>query len=417
LKALIILILLGACVCWGDDPVLLNSGTSAAGWSAPQPIAVATESGSIPMLKRTRGLGSPGLPVEYVYPPDGSCIIFREAAQSTNYCYFSIAGRLVCVTSVGTDLQFRTAVPLLAGESVESYADEWLASNLRGQLRTSGLENPLLSCRLLLIFGRQALVPHQFLVQNCFISSMLLTNNTVTLSLHTITDYDLRLTFSSDLQLLSAAQNGTPRPTLLDGQHSFDGGNKPWTQKQVVVESSDGPTNAWACDKAFDAPGYVMRSGIPAVGPMIPHAPSIRLLVMPSGDVWVGPSFCKLALVNGKIIGVTVFRQTGQLMAFVGPRVRIPMAEGVRISAIQALRSQVEAQVATGSFPPPDKTINVAGLFTDNAALQGQDTSIQALTLEGSTLVVDIAVSAVERSELLRVKLAPDLQVLSAERK
>ncbi len=168
------------------------------------------------------------------------------------------------------------------------------------------------------------------------------------------TGQDFSITLSSDLDVLSASMDGK-RVLVVRNALERSGALQEWSDPaRTVVPSTQGKIAALLCDRVYaraDGSGEQARAK--------------ALVLQSTGDVWIGPSDCRVAAVGERILGVT--GRDGDLLLFAGPRTRIPLSQG----SSQAFEAELvkfdnvfEANQCAWS---PDAKKNLVELFQGDA--------------------------------------------------
>jgi hypothetical protein len=389
-------------LCCAAASLIPEATNAAEDWSTPVQISIPSDGGVITVLKQT--VEHCGYPIDLLYSQDGSSVWIGESQQA----YFDVKGQIWGGHAVGRNLLFTPPVPALSGTAIASIADNWL------ELRRTGTEpKPDPRFNLTFVFGASAFGGGLRAMSGptFTISRVTPTSTNISFNLRATSGNDLGLTFSPDWNLISATKNGVDILPMLDGKFPLD--QQPWSPRSVTLQSTTGPVTATAYDTPFDGEVVTNANFGAITTERIPYAPNVQVLVLPSGDLWIGPSpFAKLAMMNGKILGFIPSRQTGELLVFVGPRKHIPMEDGKRIAAFRKVLDEVEAQVATNKLIP-DKIVKLSSLFNDDPNFANDsEILVRGIAFEGTNLVVNLR----SLKGNLVIKFTPDLEILTAER-
>ncbi len=390
--------------------LIAGESTSPGVWSEPESINLPSENGPMPAIKKTCRVPNGGRHsfIDLIYYPEYKSVWIGDRMPN----YFSINGAIWSAKGNGGSLlQLLGPRSVPGGQTVGEYANQWITEVIQGKIVSQGM----VMFDLATIFGVKPLLDptSSKRATALAITSIQFTNQTTVFNLQTRNGNQFQMAFSSDIQLVSASLNGRPVPVLVDGK--ITGSPNPWTQRKIMVQSASGPVPADACERLFLPPGAV---DVPGLGkgsqPVIPYAPGFCVAVLPSGQVWSGPSKCLLALVDDQVLGFTINPQTRELLAFGGPRAPISMEPGQTAPALKKLQAQVEAAVSGGAIVP-SHTIKIASLFNgDEALAKGADLSLRRLSVEDKNLV--LVVRHLQGHENLTVTFTPDLKVIAAER-
>jgi hypothetical protein len=399
-------------------PALWSDALDGVGyWSDVMKIAPLAESGTAAAVSQryyfTNTAGPLGLPIELVYSPTTSSVWMGYPRQS----YFELAGAMWSANAEGHALEFIGPRTVLPDQSVRAFADQWVADYVAGKFIWPSYHEGVVQFSLGQIFGDEALTDanSDMMGTGLSITSIQLTNNTVDVRLRVRNGNEFELAFSPEFQLLSAAQNGKPTATLLDGRVPLRGGSNPWASRKVLLNSTKGAVEANLCARTFLSGEHLDVPGIGRTSQArIPYALGIGVLVLANGDVWVGPSDSRWALLNDDIIGIKLYRPTQELLVFKGWRTRIPTSDGQRIPALQKLLAQVESEVAAGSLPFTQK-LKLSDVFAGDAALPNDpDISLRKFYLDGDRLT--LVLRHPQANENLFINLTPELQTVSIQR-
>ncbi len=385
-------------------------------WSEPTPLTLVSENGPMQATKQscraTNGFFAPL--IDIIYGSDNKSVWIGYSRPMTTY--FSLNGAIWSAKGNGAQsLELIRPRTMPTGQLMREFGNQWIAELLQGKKHWPSYEQGVVLFNLARIFGINALCDLTSSMQGntLAITSIQFTNHNVAFNLQTRNGNQFQLVLSSDIELVSAAQNGHPVSVLVDAR--MPGSQNPWTQRKIMVQSANVPVPADSCERLFVLPEAV---DVPGLGkgsmPVISYSPSFCVAVLPTGQVWSGPAKCLLAQVDEKIMGFTINPQTRELLVFGGPRAQISMEPGQTMPALRKVLAEVEAEVATGTIVPM-RTIKIASLFDgDQTLTNGADLSLRRLSIEGKNLV--LVVRNLQGHENLTVTLAPSLEVVSASR-
>ncbi len=181
--------------------------------------------------------------------------------------------------------------------------------------------------------------------------------------------------------------NGQPVLVLQDGKLSdwkWANGFDPWNGPSATgVLSVTGALSA----AQFKKPLYLRYN---SAGRRADLTDSQAALLPATGDLWIGPIFAKLGLLNGTMVGLTTDRNGGNLLIYLAQPARIPMVEGQTIPAFQAALKGYEADLAA-CRAKPDKSVKISDLFTGKDAPElasAQDIELRQIQFAGNDLVL-----------------------------
>jgi hypothetical protein len=388
----------GLC-CFSLSVLILAGVITRADWSAPQEIMIPSERGPITVVKQTNLVGAEVVAVFALLYSPATRSLWVGPPQDQ---YFSMGGQIWSASAIGTGLHMIPSAPRLTTRDVNSSADKWIQKFRRGLTGWYDYKRGRVGFELADVFGHATFSPLKGF-NFCSIVKITPAQDGVTFALRSASGKDLEVKFSREFRLLSATENGTLVSTLLDGRLPGPGQPFPWRFIEVVLESSKGRVTASACDRHFVAAIVHNNSGHSETKPMISYAAEIRVLALNSGDIWIGPAYCKLAMMNGQILGFTVNRLTAELLVFVGPQTKIPMGDQDRIPAFAKVLRAVEGQVSRGSITP-DKTFKLSSLFHGDLELASdRDVALQSLSLVTNNVELDVVCYGVNKNRHFRV--------------
>ena len=435
----LIALLAAGCILGSEDPWVASAQT-ADGWSETRDATIATFEGSLAVQKRSRPI--PGDVVESVYCPPTQALLVGLAGERSYLLdnvertiaplYFAVGGRIASANARRPVLDLRWSITV-AAEDVTKVADQWVEDYRQRMTRQSWSEG-LVQFDLTAIFGSSVIIPAPSGSAPFSIEKLEVGADRVRFALRSYgrtetidaTRYppevehhddggeDLEVVFSPDFDLLSASRSGKPTVPLWDGRLSQPNRlDNSWYGGQCAVAATNGVLDVPTCAKRFFAGSEEVAPGVMALKPALPYVSSLRVAAMPTGDLWIGPSSCRLAWLEGRVLGFTIFAATGELVVYSGPRLRIPMADAERIPACRKVLAQVEREVESGTFPRADRVVKVSDLYgADEALAKADNLRVASVGIEGNRAVIEARGSG----QALRILMTPDLDVVAADR-
>jgi hypothetical protein len=105
-----------------------------------------------------------------------------------------------------------------------------------------------------------------------------------------------------------------------------------------------------------------------------------------SGDLWLGPTDCRVVVVDHRMLGARV-SQSRELWGFAGWRARLPLPpEGVGLFRQEALRFEAEFQASRYQWRP-DLELDIRSLFPgDSTFATNAEFSLRAVAVQDDRL-------------------------------
>ncbi len=336
-------------------------------WSEPAQIGIPSDVG--PLTVQTRTSAVSGHSVDLIYSAAYNAAWIGPRAGT----YFALNRVIWSCSAIGPRLALRHSVGSVTVDQLDAFAASWLEGS-RTQAWNRAEVAGTIAFDFMHVFGPRALMPygHAELVPSINLVSVAPEVGRVTFGCGCPAGNKLELVYSAQMDLLAGRINGEPVLLLLDGKLAdwkWPGGWRPWfAPEKVSVASPAGLVAALKCDSFL----------------------SEAILLPGSGDLWVGPKFCKLALLNGTMVGLTTDYKGGNLLIYLAQPARIPMVEGQTIPAFQAALKGYDADLAA-CRAKPDKSVKISDLFSGKDASElasAQGIELREIQFAGNDLVL-----------------------------
>ncbi len=382
-------------------------------WSAQEVLAAKSKAGPI-SLARLTCMVTQQLPdhpetssLEVVWDPGSGEVLFGDRPQR----YLVVGRKIWGVSQQGPILRVRQSEPFaVARDDILAVADRSLTKFIDVPNTDLWEDSTVRKLDLCSVFGYNTMhgggpglfpssVSQGDLAE---ISDVDVDDGVVTVKLRaTANGEGLCVTLGSNVQVLSASRAGNPVLVLRDGSIS----------SKVLGEWS-APDNGTLAAVRGEVASVVCNRTYPAQDSSGELASAKAVVLSGTGDMWIGPSVCKLAVVRGRILGVTV-EDHRDLLMFAGPRARIPLSpESIRVFEAELLQFEGAFQ-ASGRVWKPDSSMNLAELFKGEARFEAPfEFSLRKVIAreDGVVLTFNSGSPGVHAE----VVLGPDLQVVSS---
>ena len=379
-------------------------------WSPTEAMQIEGESGPEKVFRQTLLLNADsGTSIDLIYTPTTNAA-WIGVSQG---CYFRCAGSIWSVSEGGRSIVLRRGSEGAPPNGLAAWAESWLKDFYAG--KSDGPNSDRSWVRLyrpVEIFGAGTIYGDRRRSSNepgFGIERVHPTPTGVTLLLKPINGHLLELAFDQTIELLSSSVDGLVTPAL-KGSINSGSWTARWSERSVTVETANGPITARAFDRSFTA-GITNIPGIgPATTAAVPYAPVVRVLVMPSGQTWIGPSFCRIATVGNRIIGATVNRMTGELLVFRDSGNNISMHDIRRRQEFERLILEIEGRGAD-KLVKPDLALQIADLFPGgNQIAIDPDMRVTEMSPKADRFEVRIT----HTSGVLEIELTQELSVVTS---
>jgi hypothetical protein len=369
-------------------------------WSPAKEVLVSSTEGDVKLISRSctvqqrTELSSTSYPVDLLYFAPGGAIWIGRGYDR----YFVLGEAIYGVSTLGRGLLLSRSEQAEAnGSSTETIMERALEEFVADPWKKLSPEGATHTWDLGSIFGYGALLARGDVVgapKFAELTELNVSSDKVSYSLRSLAGHELGLTFDLDFKLLSASRDNRPVLVLFDGQSR----PREWSYpSDITIPSPDGSRTAVACSGRFfsqSGTGERIREGV-------------RAVVLQGGEVWIGPSDCRLALHTGRVFGVITDDQ-GQLSVFAGPRAVIPAAAPAwqTSKAFEDELGRFEQELRNGPLKAAIR-LNLVELFPGK-----QDFSIRGISCNADGVVLRFNTS--DARQLAVLTLNPQLAVASA---
>ena len=259
------------------------------------------------------------------------------------------------------------------------------------------------------VFGYDALhgKPHsaQFRGPGLELKNVSLTLDKATISFRGLyTGLDLSLSLNSKKEIVQAFRDSQALPVL---RRSFEcpADLGTWLCPSVKdLRSPSGPQAALSCGNEYtelDATGNWILLG---------RAKSIVLIA--TGDLWIGPDPCDLFAIGNKIVGVVIDHDSREVQFFVGPGVRLPLTSNTSETYVTEIRKFTEDFRTNQYHWAPDYRISIPALFAGDSRFDKNcEFSKRQISLNGDNLVIGLCSGNPQAYP--EITVGPEFQVLS----
>lgn len=319
--------------------------------------------------------------------------------------YFILGGSIYGIAVSADQLLVRRSEKsdAAADSSIDAITERALAEFFRNPHAHVSVEGATYTIDLSYVFGRNTLRPRRGGAQTSANPVSILEDRvdaeSVTVFMMNIVGNKLELTLDSAFQPISAANNGKSVLILHDGKLPFEA--PLWSPpKEFFVDSPLGEIVGQSSTR--EDKHSVDDSGRRRIV-------SIRAVVLPTGELWIGPSECWLACIDQRVVGLmTPFEDGSKLLVYAGPRAKLPIGAETR-AAFRKELAKFEAELTSGQFKE-DMRIDLPEIFkNDRTIVQDPDIAVKGISFDKSTLVVTLRTNDAHKD--LELKLTPELRV------
>ena len=174
---------------------------------------------------------------------------------------------------------------------------------------------------------------------------------------------------------------------------------------EVELPSPQGAVTALRFLRFFTAPGDSGEQSITL-------GSAKAVLAVASGDLWIGPNWCNLVVIDGRMLGIVVDTKAGEIQVFSGPRARLPLPVGTARAFQDQLRQFESSFIAGGYRFQPDWKVSLPGLFAgDDRFANGCKFNLYRVSTKGNAIVLYLTSSNPNAHP--EVTLSPDLKTIS----
>ena len=222
--------------------------------------------------------------------------------------------------------------------------------------------------------------------------------NSVTINLIALrsgTPLDVRL--NERMEVVEAHKGGRPWPVIRSTFKLSSEFDRWFSPLVTSLQSPTGIVSALRLRREYMAPN---DSG---VNPRLLGSAKALLLVT-SGELWIGPDQCRFAVVDGQIFGVMVDNQAAEIQVFRGQRARLPISHGTAPALETELRLFDQGFLKSEYRIQPDFSMSLPGRFA------GDDFNLASVSTRESALVLTLTSGIAEYPE---VTLSSDLKTIS----
>lgn len=385
-------------------------------WSSPQQTAVASSAGKSQILKRSANVTMlhPKLAeshtLDFLVDPASQAVWVGRVQEQYFILRDTIHGALIEETRLFIKLSEKVD-PALGGS--EALLEKELAEFMASPRKAPSVSEATYAIELDRIFGRRAIVPGRGRPEGwpkpMSLLEVKVKENTATFVLSTVAGYRLEVTFDSEFEPLLASKNGRSILILQNGKLPF--GMSQWSgPSEALVDTPEGTLTALVEHRSF----YPVEDG-----QKMPF-PHMRAVILPTGELWIGPANCRLAWVDDRILGLEVELESKDLLVYVGPRATLTL-DHTTSAVLKRELARFEAELKSDLFKETLR-INVFALFAqDPSFARDPELSVKAslglkrLDFENRELVLTLGTGS-PRTDL-EVRMNSTLKIASTRTK
>ena len=169
----------------------------------------------------------------------------------------------------------------------------------------------------------------------------------------------MSLTLGRDFEVISASREGRPVYVLDDSSPACVERRRWWGPPgNSVLPSPEGNVPVIRMYREYtsqDPSGENRRIGA-----------AMAVLVMETGQLWIGPDCCSMGVFGGRILGVKQDEAMQNLLVFTGPRAVIPLSpESRKLFWVEITKFEAEMEARQNQFKP-DLVKSVSELLADD---------------------------------------------------
>ena len=374
-------------------------------WSAPSTISVDSAAGPVQLVSKTCDVTIEGgrwtehKNLQFLFHPDLHEVWLGEPVER----YVVVGQKIWAPTLKGTHLMIRTSES--AGDAPDGYEqiiEQFLTKYLDHASTLYWMDGSVTIVPVLDVFGFEA--PGDFDSTPSAKPSLQLLNigvapNSVTINLialRTGTPLDVRL--NEKMEVVEAHKKGMPWP-VIRSTFKLSRDLDRWFSPLITrLQSPTGIVSALRLRRE-----YMAADDSGALTRLLGAAKA--LLLVASGDLWIGPDLCRFAVVDGQIFGVMVDNQAAEIQVFRGQRARLPIAQGTAPVLEAELRLFDQNFLKSEYRIQPDFSMSLPGRFA------GDDFNLVSVSTRESALVLTLTSGTAEYPE---VTLSSDLKTISS---
>ncbi len=367
-------------------------------WSKPEVLEIPSGESKVKVIRRRCDVietGLSGVPmkseIEMLYEPTTRELYLGRPETK----HVILRSRIFGIRPSSGSLQIAkssSAADLEGGE--EAIAEEFFSKVAQEPALSAWRDEESMSwLDLKRVFG-QVILPKgecRIMENSVNIVSVSSSSDAMVLSMTTLAGHKLSLTLNENLDILEAKQDGQPVLVLLDGRgpsgqgHIFDG----LGSRDVFTQG--GTIRARTCQRDYSLLG--------AGGEEIGSSTVVAAVMPDTGELWIGPASCKLARLEGGVVGFLV-ENRNELWVIRDQGVRIPPPpKGVAVfrEALQRFSSDFASHQERWSS---DLKVNLSQIVQANGlSCEGWDFRVDLgdSSFQGNSYVLRVDTSDVTR--------------------
>jgi hypothetical protein len=380
-------------------------------WSAPTNLTVRSATGDVQLVQRSCAVmrQQPASPqtrvIELDYYPAAGEVWIGEHPQR----YAVVGQKIWGLNTISRILKIKQSEAAGVATNGEALIINAFLQRFLDDPRTDfWLENTGQRIDLCNVFGYNSifLTAQGSRIQPAEITDLSLGTNSLTIALKSQAGFGLSLRLDPSLKIVGASRGGLPLPVLFETVLPSAELNEWFPPRVVEIASDHGKSEALSSSRS-----YFYNDAETGEESLMAAARSIVLIS--TGDLWIGPSECRLAVADGNIIGVMVDKEARELLVFTGPRARVPITLGSRVYLDQI--AQFESELRANQYRyEPDYRVKIPDLFAGTIDLRSNtDLGLRGVVIQGKNISVQINNNMVQGYP--QILLGPDGKVLSAK--
>jgi hypothetical protein len=238
------------------------------------------------------------------------------------------------------------------------------------------------------------------------LTNVSVTGNKVSVGFRITTDGSgLSLSLNEKREIVEAFVDGKSLPVLWRSfEFSMDLGN--WICPSIKgITSANGLQEALSCTQEY--------SELDSAGESHLLARVKSVVLIATGDLWIGPDICDVFVIGSRIVGVSVDSSTRELQFFLGPQVRLPLRNGTSEAYVAEIRKFESALRFNQYRLSPDYRIDLSAVFAGDIRFDSNcEFAKRKLSLSGDHLVVGL--SSGKPGAASEITVGSDLRMISS---